>query len=256
MLKLKVTAGLLLAIALGAGATAVLPARPSLAQTTSRARPQSTTPASRSASSSFGGFFAPKGRAMPQDSAGGASRGYCLHHSNGSSQQTVTLLTPMGNSGLTTAPRPTFLAYIDQSSAQQVFFSLKNADESYFYEMTLTLPKGNSNRVAFQLPETAPPLNLDESYRWSVAVICGNKLGPDSPWAAGWIERVAPAPEQAETLAQLSPLEQASYFGRQGLWYDTVETLAKLQERQPSAEVEAAWETLMQDGGVEAMAQR
>jgi hypothetical protein len=253
MFQFKAIAGLLLAMTLGSGATAVLPAGPSLAQSASGSSAQSSPP--RPNSDRFGGFFAPQGKAMPRDSEGGASRGQCQPNNNGP-QQAVRLLIPQGNNGLTTASHPTFLAHINQAASQQVFFSLKNADESYFYEMSLPLPASHSGRVAFQLPETAPPLSLEESYRWSVALLCGSQLGPDSPWASGWIERVAPDPAQAETLATLSPLEQASYLGRQGLWYDTVETLANLQENQPGAAVEAAWTQLMQEAGLDLTAEQ
>ncbi len=199
-------------------------------------------PASKKAK--FNGFFAPKDRAMPKDSGGGASRGRCLQNRTGI-QEAVTLLTPEGNSGLTALARPSFMAKVDQTSAKQVFFSLKNEDESYFFEMTMSLPSSDSNWVKFQLPENAPPLKIGEQYRWSVAVICGSKLGPDSPWAAGWVERVeAVDPNAGRTL---QPLELASYYGKAGLWYDTVAVLANHRENN-GAEAEAAWSQLFKDG--------
>ncbi len=203
-----------------------------------------TQPAPRKAK--FSGFFAPTGRAMPKDSEGGASRGRCLQNRTGI-QDTVTLLTPEGNSGLTISARPTFIANIDQTSANQVFFSLKNEDESYFFEMTMSLPNSDSSLVKFPLPENAPPLEMGEQYRWSVAVICGNKLGPDSPWASGWVERVETTDQ--ETVATLSPLEQASYYGKAGLWYDTVAVLANHRENN-GTDADSAWVQLLNEGGI------
>lgn len=194
----------------------------------------------------FGGFFSPKGRAMPKDSEGGASRGRCLQNRAGI-EETVTLLTPQGNSGLTASARPVFLASIDHNSANQVFFSLKNEDESYFFEMTMSLPSRDSNLVKFALPDNAPPLEMGEQYRWSVAVICGSKLGPDSPWASGWIERVEAVEQDA--VAALSPLEKASYYGKAGLWYDTVAVLASHRENK-GADADVAWSQLLDEGGI------
>lgn len=205
-----------------------------------------TRPTSQKAK--FHGFFAPKGRAMPKDSEGGASRGRCLQNRTGI-QKTVTLLTPQGNSGLTASARPTFMASIDQTSANQVFFSLKNEDESYFFEMTMSLPSSESNLVKFSLPDNAPPLEMGEQYRWSVAVICGSKLGPDSPWASGWVERVEAVDQEA--VAALQPLEQASYYGKAGLWYDTVAVLASHRENN-GIDADSAWGQLLAEGGVEA----
>lgn len=199
----------------------------------------------------FSGFLAPTGRSMPKDSEGGASRGRCLQNRTGL-QDTVTLLTPQTNSGLTASARPSFMAKIDQTSANQVFFSLKNEDESYFFEMTTSLPEDGSDLVKFSLPDNAPPLQAGEQYRWSVAVICGSKLGPDSPWASGWIERVETA--DADAIATLSPLEQASYYGKAGLWYDTVAVLASHRENQ-GVNADSAWTQLLHEGGIKTEAQ-
>lgn len=215
-------------------------AQPQLtSQSTSQAAPQKAK---------FNGFFAPKGRSMPKDSEGGASRGRCLQNQMGI-QEAVTLITPQDNSGLTASARPTFMANIDQASAKQVFFSLKNMDESYFFEMTMSLPSSESKLVKFQLPDTAPPLAVGEQYRWSVAVVCGSKLGPDSPWASGWIERVEAVDQEA--VAALQPLEQASYYGQAGLWYDTVAVLASHRENN-GVDADAAWVQLLNEGGIKA----
>lgn len=183
---------------------------------------------------------------MPQNSEGGASRGRCLQNRTGL-EETVTLLTPEGNSGLTAAARPTFMAYVDQTSAQQVFFSLKNEDESYFFEMTMSLPSDEPGLVKFDLPENAPALEIGEQYRWSVAVICGSKLGPDSPWASGWVQRVES--DAPTNVTALTPMEQASRYGRDGLWYETVDALASLN-RSDSREGQAAWSQLLNEGGL------
>ena len=116
--------------------------------------------------------------------------------------------------------------------------------------MTMNLPEDSGNLVKFTLPENAPALEVGENYRWSVAVICGSKLGPDSPWASGWIERVESKdlPEASETL---QPLEQASYYGQEGLWYDTVSVLAKHRENS-GVDAENAWSQLLDDGGIQA----
>ena len=242
MSKLKFISYTLLALTLlgTAGLGEMVQPKGAIAQT------QQATRATRKAK--FSGFFAPKGRAMPKDSEGGASRGRCLQNRTGI-QETVTLLTPESNSGLTASARPTFIANIDQNSANQVFFSLKNGDESYFFEMTMSLPSSDSQLVKFPLPENAPPLEVGEQYRWSVAVICGNKLGPDSPWASGWVERVETVDREA--VEALQPLEQASHYGKAGLWYDTVAVLANHRENN-GTDADTAWAQLLNDGGIKA----
>jgi len=200
----------------------------------------------------FGGFFAPQGRAMPKDSEGGASRGRCLQNRAGS-QNAVTLLTPEGNSGLTVSSHPSFMAHVGEASAKQVFFSLKNEDESYFFEMTMKLSADELGLVTFQLPQSAPALEPGEPYRWSVAAICGSKIGPDSPWASGWIERVDDI--ELETVRGLPAIQQASHYGEAGLWYDTVDSLARYRKANRSAEAQAAWSQLLADGNLQMLLQ-
>ncbi len=217
------------------------------AQSANSSQTANSTVRSTKPSSGFGGFFAPKGAAAPRVTEGGASRGRCLQDV-GQDSQAIRLLTPAGNSGLTAASHPVFMAYVEQMAAHQIFFSIKNPDESYFYEMTMLLPQ-QSGIIKFQLPENAPGLTEGEEYLWSVALVCGNKLGPDSPWASGWIKRVAhSAPASTPGVSSLA--EQASLYGKQGLWYDTARALAdwRNQDAQPAAT--QAWRELLSSVGL------
>ncbi len=211
--------------------------QPILAQAQGASRPEK-----------FDGFFAPKGKGMPDQSQGGASRGMCfgdtLNHDHNESGL-ISLITPQTNSGLSAAARPMFLAHIPPSTAKQVYFSLKNGDESYFYEQTVTLT--SSGILKFQLPEEAPALEVGEQYRWSVALICGTRLSPDSPWASGLIERI-----DGGALLQkaMTPMEQASAYGRAGLWYDTIASLFTMVEIQSSPTAKAALNQLLVTEGL------
>lgn len=211
------------------------------------ARPMVAQTQGSSSQGKFGGFFAPKGKGMPEQTQGGASRGLCfgdglsLDHEMG----LISLITPQTNLGFSSAARPVFFAHVPPSAAKQVYFSLKNEDESYFYEQTVTL--ASSGMLKFQLPEEAPALETGQQYRWSVALICGNRLSPDSPWASGFIERVDGEDRQTEAM---TPMEQASAYGRAGLWYDTVASLFSMMEGQSSAHAKGALNQLLTDEGL------
>lgn len=211
--------------------------------------PTPTSPKSRA----FSGFLAPPGKEMPSRTEGGASRGSCMDDLS-QSQQAVQLITPASNSGLTAAKRPVFMAHIKSSKAHQLFFSLKNADESYFYEMTMSSP-AQGGLVKFELPASAPELQVGEEYRWSVAIICGSRLGPDSPWASGWVERVEPGPEVANLSQSLSLVEQASVYGQAGLWYETAAALAEWKAEDAQA-AGPAWNSFLQAAGLDKISQK
>lgn len=211
------------------------------------ARPVVAQTQDSSSQGKFGGFFAPKGKGMPQQTQGGASRGLCfgdglsLDHEMG----LISLLTPQEKQGLTAAARPMFLAHVPPSQAKQVYFSLKNEDESYFYDQTVTLT--SSGMLKFQLPDEAPALKVGEQYRWSVALICGSRLSPDSPWASGLIERIEGGEPSVEAM---TPMEKASAYGRAGLWYETVASLFTMVEGQSSANAQEALNQLLTEEGL------
>lgn len=211
------------------------------------ARPIVAQSQTASSSQKFGGFFAPKGEGMPQRSQGGASRGACFGDASSLEHEMklITLITPETNQGLSAAARPVFLAHVSPSLAKQVYFSLKNGDESYFYDQTVTLT--SSGMLRFQLPEDAPELQVGEQYSWSVALICGNRLAPDSPWASGVIERTGSVAVETESM---TPMEQASAYGRAGLWYDTVDRLYSIAQSQPASNAQSALSQLLAAEGL------
>jgi hypothetical protein len=104
--------------------------------------------------------FEPPGDGKPDNTVGGASRdsGQCLQDAI-ASQQTITPLMPTTNRGLTLVERPTFFVYVPQTSAQKAFFSLKDKDESYYYQATLPMPE-TSGIVSLKLPADAPALEI------------------------------------------------------------------------------------------------
>jgi hypothetical protein len=245
MFKFKiVTHKLLLAIALllPLSSLAILSPSPSVAQTQQSAS---------KGKGKFGGFFAPKGTPMPQDSEGWASRGECLRDlpslEHGMNQ--IVLLTPEGNAGLSQAARPAFFAHVESKAAQKLYFSLKNADETYFYEDSVTVTQPGV--VKIQLPADAPELQVGEDYRLSVAMICHDRLEPDSPWASAWVKRVAASVLAVDSSATVKPtMELASAYGQAGLWYDTVETLFRVQASQSDPNADSALNQLFASQGL------
>lgn len=87
--------------------------------------------------------------------------------------------------------RPTFSAYIPPTKAKKLFFSLKDAEESYYYETTLSLPS-YPGLLDFQLPKEAPILENDKEYIWSLGLICQQDLDPNDPMRQGVIKKIEP----------------------------------------------------------------
>ncbi len=199
--------------------------------------------------------FEPPGRGKPRDTAGGASRdgGVCPQDSNATGSS-VTLLSPATYDGLTWEEYPTLLVYVPQTSAQKAVFVVKDETEDYYHQKTIPI-SGTAGIVSIKLPADAPPIEIGKNYTWSFVMICGEAISPNSPRVEGQIRRVEANPELSAQMKNLSPLERAALYGKNGVWYDTIASLAEQRRSQPNdATLSASWENLLTSVGLEAIA--
>ncbi len=125
----------------------------------------------------------------PDDTAGGSSRdgGYCSQDTVAEGSRGFSVAMPAYSE--TNAERPIFSVYIPQTTAKKVFFSLKDAEEDYYYKTTILLPN-QSGQFEFQLPADAPAIKTNKEYRWSVGLVCQQAFDPSDPTLTGVIKRV------------------------------------------------------------------
>ncbi len=138
----------------------------------------------------------------------------------------LTAIAPQQQVGLTAAAHPTVLVYVPETSAQQLYFSVKTTSGQGHYETVLPLSQADS-LVALALPTEAPPLAMGETYEWGVGLICPSGQ-TDMPWQQGQIKRVA-----LPAALPNPPLERAAALGQLGLWYDTVTALTLARQNAP-----------------------
>lgn len=197
--------------------------------------------------------FEPAGDEQPDDTAGGASRDGGICSQDAQVGPSVTPLRPATDSELTVAEHPTFFVYVPQTSANKALFVLKDEAENYYYEKTISISR-TAGIVSFKLPDDAPALEIGKTYQWSFVVICGEAIRPDNPGVEGRIQRVAANPALSQ-LKSLSPVQRAALYGKNGIWYDTVTSLAEQRRSQPNdLTLAATWEKLLKSVGLEAIA--
>ena len=200
-------------------------------------------------------MFEPPKREAPKRTTGGASRDgeQCLSGAT-TTDNSLTPLLPSSSLGLTVAEHPTVFIYIPQTSADAVFFSLQDEQENSYYQKTLKLPD-HPGVIAINLPNNIPPLQVGKNYQWSLAMICGQELEPDSPVVTGWIRRVDPNLETEHQQGLQTSLQSANMLARDGIWYDALATLAQLRRSQPENRlIIAHWEELLTSVGLNAIA--
>jgi len=149
---------------------------------------------------------------------------------------------------------PTLLVYIPKTSATKALFSVRDADEDYDYQTIM--PIGDrAGIVSLTLPNDAPALDINHEYKWSLILMCDNKLRPDSPVVQGDVMRVTADSYVTSKLAQADLLESAVIYGNAGIWYDTVSTLAKLKANNPKdSSINSSWSSLLNSVGLEQIA--
>ncbi|MEM9903750.1 MAG: DUF928 domain-containing protein [Cyanobacteria bacterium P01_D01_bin.44] len=224
--KLKLS-GLSLAILIGLGNSALM------------ARAQGSSPTLTGYRSSLidVSFVPPQDEGAPRHTASGASRSNC--------PQPTALLPDEQPYGLTIQERPVIVVNLPQSSAQQVFLSVKTDGGDYYYGTRIDIVN-RTGITAISLPEEAPPLTLGEPYQWSIALICSDELRPDSPFVQGWIRPVQLNSNLTKAWDDLLPIEQAAFYGQQGIWYDMVSVLFYARLTNPDDnEIEQAWNSVL-----------
>ncbi len=201
--------------------------------------------------------FEPQGNRRPRDTAGGASRdggGVCPQDTATTLNPAITPLEPGIHNGLTISERPTFFVYIPETSAQKAFFVLKDQKEDYYYQTSISMPQ-KAGIVSIKLPAEAPALEVGKNYQWSLVMMCGEAVRPDSPGVGGQIQRIAANPSLNNQLEQLSPVERAAFYGKNGIWYDTIASMAEQRRLHPQdSTLTSTWEKLLRSVGLDAIA--
>lgn len=199
--------------------------------------------------------FNPPAGNKPKTSTGGASRslGQCINQAENSALPLAALL-PNSASGLTVASHPTVLAYLPETNASKVFFSWQDENNQEHYQTILPI-ENKAGIISLTLPQDAPPLEVGKNYQWALAVMCDGKLQPDSPMIQGQIKRVEMTPSLSDRLKNANPLETAAIYGEEGIWYETVATLAQLTANQPNnSDITSNWQNLLTSVGLEKVA--
>lgn len=202
--------------------------------------------------------FKPKGR--PEQTAGGAARGNCLQvgasqGADGNVSAPIAALIPATDGEFTAADRPTFMVNISQPGVRQAELSLWDENSQGIYQTTISLA-GTAGIVGLQLPKDAPPLEVGQRYKWTVAVVCDVANRQRDAVVEGWIQRGEMTATMTQELNAADALKQAQLYAANGFWYDTVAALAALRQSRPEdTTIAAQWQELLGSVGLTELAQ-
>jgi hypothetical protein len=196
-------------------------------------------------------FSRNSGESAPQSSAGGASREGRRYlnfpHTDIDQPAAILALLPQTYFGTTVSQRAEIMVYLPQSQAREGVFSLKDSEGNTLHEMNVPV-SGQTEVITIKIPTD---LQLEKNYQWFLALKIDGQLTTRTPYVDGWIKRIRPNPEIAASMQQKDLLKQATAFGKHGVWYDCVATLAKLRATQPNnANLDKEWSELLESVGL------
>ena len=216
----------------------------------------------------------PKDRGAPGQREGGASRSedYCPSSSNRltalvpiiqpsiakNQHPALANLLPGSVLGLTVAEYPTFWFFVPYAftSKRPVEFVLLDDAGKEVYKTLLSESATTPGVVGFQLPATAPPLEVNQRYNWYLTVYCNEQQSPEQAvYVSGWVERVALNSSLKPKLEQATPQERVALYQEAGIWHEAITALAQQRRQNPQdATLKQEWEKLMQSIQLEALA--
>lgn len=154
--------------------------------------------------------------------------------------------------GITYAEFPTFWLYFaDQSQITSerpvnVRFVLMDHQTNTTVYQTIFQLTGGTGIFHFQLPETAPSLQIGKLYYWQFQILYGENN--ENIWVSegGLIERQSPPSTLLNQLEQASPLDRVILYGENGIWHEMFTELAELRRLKPNdPEIEEFWSSLL-----------
>ncbi len=161
------------------------------------------------------------------------------------------------NLGLTVADHPTFWFYIPFSLTAQrpIEFVLEDDQANEIYKTTFTEVGISPGIAGFQLPATAPPLEVNKTYRWYFSVYCTPDRTDDPILAEGAVKRVPLNFSLKRQLEQAKPYQRFELYAKATLWHEAVTSLAELRRKNPDdVTLKNEWTTLLQAMNLEAIA--
>jgi len=152
----------------------------------------------------------------------------------------------------TISERPTIYFVSPKVSGNGIFTLIEQNDllipsHRVVYRKEFSL-QNEAGIVAFKIPDDAPILEIGKIYRWKI--VFGNDAGSQVAYSV--IKRVLPTAKLVDQLKTLSkPIDRAGLLAQEGIWVETVQTLAEAQQPVPtSIEIVDEWTDLMKSANL------
>lgn len=166
-------------------------------------------------------------------------------------QSQLIALASLRSIGFTTHERPTVWVYLPPTEAKTLEFSVFDQNRKGLYQTTIEI-QNRSGFIPIALPSSAPALNQNQPYYWTVALVC-NPNERTSDWiTGGWIQQRSIDPVLQQQLNRATLAEQIRLIAKAGFWYEAVDRyLQSTSSNDP--QMSQIWADLLETGNLKGL---
>lgn len=170
---------------------------------------------------------------------------------------------------LTTQAHPSFWFYVPYSlETTPLEFVLQDEENNTLYQSglyqnglnqsgpssaateqlsTQLVSNGDRGIIQVTLPDSAPALQPETTYRWFFLAYCDED---DPSFVEGWVTRSSLS-ATADALADATPKEQAIFYAQNGIWQETLTIWGEhYKENMANTAVARDWESLLESANL------
>lgn len=188
-----------------------------------------------------------KPRGLPLNTEGGGGRCGGIPYSP---PIPLVALMPQSDIAITVAEYPIFFFYIPDVDLEGVQgeLILRNEKDEEIYQAAFSLKVPDSIvRVDLSGFPSFPPLEVGKSYHWDFGIAVNPLDRSNDIVVGGRIQRVKLSSELQHKLDTALPQEKPAIYAANGIWHDTLATLANLRCSSPNnSTIASDWASLLQ----------
>lgn len=199
----------------------------------------------------------PPEQPAPQSTTSGGSRpivGTCLKYPKQSPP--FTAIASLRSVGFTPHDRPTVWVYIPPTDAKMLEFSLFDQNRQGIYQIPIAI-ENQTGFIPISLPSSAPALNQNQPYYWTVALVCDAEQRTNDWITGGWIQQRSIDSVLQHQLKQATLTEQIRLTAKAGYWYEAVDAYLRSQQADPNdPQFCTLWADLLETGNLKSFLSR
>lgn len=182
--------------------------------------------------------YEPPNRGAPGETQDLGSRPLCKK-----AEIPFTAVSPSTNWGETQESHPTFWLYLPYQASSIRLILRDEPTQEELYRTTFAV-SDRDGIARFQLPETAPPLEIDRLYNWQFDFICDAENRSRFRVRGLIVRRTSPENLQTQ-MSGATPQERIALLAERGFWYDALTSLADQRLSASDPSLEAGWASLL-----------